>query len=254
MSSNRMKTNVLKAASHLTSNCKLFCFPLVLFVPALANAQSYQCRAPSLIQPASPSQKPSSQPRRVKPISGYTLAMSWSPEFCRTRKDSARHKTQCSGDDGSFAFILHGLWPDAQGPTYPQWCRPTKALSPAIVKRNFCMMPTARLMATEWAKHGSCMARRPETYFRISRIMFGAVQFPNMDRLSRKPLTAGQLRQAFVAANEGLAANMIRLKVNRRGWLEEARICLGQSFRPKRCPSHMRMLGDDRAVKIWRGA
>lgn len=218
------------------------------------SAQSYQCRAPSLANPAAAARKPADEPRRVKPLSGYTLAMSWSPEFCRMRQDSSGHKTQCSGDDGSFDFILHGLWPDAQGTSYPQWCRATKGLSPEIVKRNFCMIPSPRLMASEWAKHGTCMTKRPETYFRISRIMFGAVEFPNMDRLSRKPLTAGALRKAFAAANDGLKPEMMRLKVNRRGWLKEVRLCLGKSFRPQRCPRHMKAVKDDMPVKIWRGA
>jgi len=230
------------------------CVGGLLLLPSIAIAQSYQCRAPSILNPAAPVSKSASEPRRVKPVTGYILAMSWSPEFCRLRKENRRHKTQCSGDDGSFAFILHGLWPEARGPAYPQWCRATKALAPAIVKRNFCMMPSARLMSRQWTKHGTCMAKRPETYFKISRIMFGAVQFPNMDRLSRKPLTAGALRNAFVAANDGLRPEMMRLKINRRGWLEEVRLCLGKSFRPRRCPAHMRAARDNMPVKIWRGA
>src|SRR5690554_2402621 len=205
-----------------------------LFVfPTIAQAQSYQCRAPSQVQSPAPARKPADEPRRIIAVSGYTLAMSWSPEFCRLRKDDRRHKTQCSGDDGSFGFILHGLWPDAQGTSYPQWCSATKALPPAVVKRNFCMMPSPRLMASEWAKHGTCMTGQPETYFRISRIMFGAVEFPNMDRLSRKPLTAGAFRNAFAAVNDGLGPEMMRLKINRRGWLEEVRLCLGKSLRPQ---------------------
>lgn len=238
---------------------KVIILPIILLaVPGLAQAQAqaqaYQCRAPALAKPITPTSKPAKEPRRIKPVSGYTLAMSWSPEYCRLRKDSRRDKSQCSGDDGSFGFILHGLWPDAQGASYPQWCRSTKALPPALVKRNFCMMPSTRLMAKEWAKHGTCMTRRPETYFRISKIMFGAVEFPNMDRLSRKPLTVKGLRAAFVTANDGLGADMMRFKINRRGWLEEVRLCLGKSFRPQRCPRDMRALQDDMPVKIWRGA
>ncbi|MEO9634095.1 MAG: ribonuclease T2 [Parasphingorhabdus sp.] len=226
---------------------------LLLGLPAVANAQSYQCRAPSgLSAPAE--RKPASEPRRITPVTGYTLALSWSPEFCRMRKDSRRDKTQCSGDDGSFGFILHGLWPDARGPAYPQYCASTKPLPPAVVKRNFCMMPSANLMAREWAKHGTCMTKRPETYFRVSRIMFDAVRFPNMDRLSRKPLTAGQFRNAFAAANEGVQPNMIRLKVNKRGWLQEVKLCLGKSFRPQRCPAFMKATKPENAIKIWRGA
>lgn len=228
-------------------------FVLLAIAATSANAQSYQC-SPSSGLSAPAERKPASEPRRVKPVTGYTLALSWSPEFCRTRKDSRRDKTQCSGDDGSFAFILHGLWPETRGPAYPQWCAATKALPPAVVKRNFCMMPTTRLMAHEWAKHGTCMTKRPETYFRVSRIMFDAVRFPNMDRLSRKPLTAGQFRNAFAAANDGVTPEMLRLKVNQRGWLQEVKLCLGKNFRPTRCPAYLRAVRADAEVKIWRGA
>ena len=231
---------------------KLAVVSILLLLPVAAQAQSYQCRVPpGLSAPAT--SKPASEPRRVKPVTGYTLALSWSPEFCRTRKDSRRDRTQCSGDDGSFAFILHGLWPETRGPTYPQWCAATKPLPPAVIRRNFCMMPTTRLMAHEWAKHGTCMTRRPETYFRVSRLMFDAVRFPDMDRLSRKPLTAGQFRNAFAAANDGVTPEMVRLKVNRRGWLQEVKLCLARNFRPTRCPVHMRAVKDDVPVKIWRG-
>ncbi len=227
---------------------------MTLFVSSVSHAQSYQCRAPSMLQSAPAERKPASEPRRVKTIASYTLALSWSPEFCRTRKDQPRHKTQCSGKDGSFGFILHGLWPDARSSAYPQWCRATRRLSIPIVKRNFCMMPTTKLMAHEWAKHGTCMTKRPETYFRVSRIMFDAVQYPNMDRLSRSPLTAGKFRNAFALENDGLEPDMIRLKVNQRGWLQEVRLCLGKNFRPKRCPARMQAVKPDQPIKIWRGA
>ena len=222
--------------------------------PPIANAQSYQCRAPSILQPTPAESKPASEPRRVKPVTSYLLALSWSPEFCRLRRASLRNRTQCSGDDGSFGFILHGLWPDARGPAYPQWCRVTRPLPPAVVKRNFCMMPSTQLMAHEWAKHGTCMAKRPETYFRVSRIMFDAVRFPDMDRLSRREITASQFREAFAAVNDGVQPNMLRLKINERGWLQEVRLCLGKNFRPRRCPTHMKAVRPDQQIKIWRGA
>lgn len=225
---------------------------LLLAIPA--QAQSYQCRAPSLLKPAPAETGPVGEPRRVKPVTGYLLALSWSPEFCRTRAGASRHKTQCSGDDGSFGFILHGLWPEGRGPAYPQWCRATKPLPPAEVRSNFCMMPSTRLMAHEWAKHGSCMAKRPETYFKISRLLFGAVQYPNMDRLSRGPLTASQFRTAFATANDGLEPDMMRLKINQRGWLQEVRLCLAKNFRPKRCPARLHAAQPDMPIKIWRGA
>ena len=106
---------MLKPVQHDNLSARFSLVMLAALMATPAQAQSYQCRAPSgLSAPAA--SKPASEPRRVKPVTGYTLALSWSPEFCRTRKDSRRDKTQCSGDDGSFGFILHGLWPDTRGP------------------------------------------------------------------------------------------------------------------------------------------
>ena len=97
------------------------------------------------------------------------------------------------------------------------------------------------------------MARRPESYFRASRILFDAMRYPDMDGLSRKPLTVGRFRQKFVGANEGLTEDMVRVKLNDRGWLREVRVCLGPSFRPRRCLDG-RPLPATREMSIWRGA
>ncbi|MGI9362346.1 MAG: hypothetical protein ACR2O7_12415, partial [Parasphingorhabdus sp.] len=51
----------------------------LLSTPALA--QAYQCEAPTVSQPTPPARKPADEPRRITPATGYTLAMSWSPEF-----------------------------------------------------------------------------------------------------------------------------------------------------------------------------
>ena len=88
--------------------------------------------------------------------------------------------------------------------------------------------------------------------------MYEAIEYPDMDRLSRqaakeKPLTVAGFADAFAAINEGLPANAIRVKTNRRGWLEEMRICLGKDFMPRRCPSYVRGATSQSQVKIWRG-
>jgi ribonuclease T2 len=50
-----------------------------LALPSVASAQAYQCRAPQVR--AVPTITPDG-PRRELPVTGYTLALSWSPEFC----------------------------------------------------------------------------------------------------------------------------------------------------------------------------
>ena len=216
--------------------------------PALA--QAYQCRMPARI--SVPVIAPEGPARRL-PVTGYTLALSWSPEFCKGRESQARSRTQCSGSNGRFGFVVHGLWPDARG-TWPQWCPTAKRLSPAEARRNLCMMPSANLVARQWAKHGSCMTRKPETYFKVTRILWNSLQFPDMDGLSRKRgLTAGDIRTAIASQNEGIEPKHIGLDLDRKGWLEEVQICYGKRFRPVPCDRRRFGAPDGKLAKIWRG-
>ena len=173
---------------------------MALLVPSMASAQAYQCRMPKVS--SVPQVTPDSRPREL-PVTGYTLALSWSPAFCRTRLDSRAHKAQCSGDNGRFGLVVHGLWPQGSR-TWPQWCSTQGRLKPAEVRRNMCMMPSARLIARQWAKHGSCMVKRPDTYFKVTRILWDSLRIPDYDRISREDdLTAGRIRQAFADADRG---------------------------------------------------
>lgn len=185
---------------------------------------------------------------------GYILALSWSREYCRGRERDPAMRYQCSGEIGDFGFVLHGLWPEAKGPNYPQYCRTVGVLPRKLVAQNICMTPDVQLQQHEWAKHGSCMASKPEAYFGAAKLLFDAVEFPDMDRLSRRPvLKAAGLAEAFVDINEGLPVNAVRVKTNDKGWLQEVRICLGKDMKPRRCPSFVQGVADNATVKIWRG-
>jgi ribonuclease T2 len=195
---------------------------------------------------------------RRSSIAGYSLALSWSREYCKGRQRSGSDALQCAGKIGEFGFILHGLWPEARGPNYPQWCRSTALLSPKIISQNICMMPSVQLQQHEWAKHGSCMVSRPETYFAASRLLFNAIEFPDMDRLSRQgeksgSLTASDLSAAFSKLNPGLPENAIRIKTGKRGWVKEVRICLNKKFRPIACSASADGARPKSQIKIWRG-
>jgi ribonuclease T2 len=117
-----------------------------------------------------------------------------------------------------------------------------------------CRSPSARLVARQWAKHGACMARIPRTYFRVSNILFDSLRWPDLDRLSRKEaLTAGDLREVFVAANRGWRKEAVGIVSNERGWLEEVRLCYDRRFRPTACDAQRFGPSDDAALNIWRG-
>jgi ribonuclease T2 len=192
-------------------------------------------------------------PVRQVPIAGYTLALSWSPEYCRARQGRADDR-QCSGRAGRFGFIVHGLWPEGRGTGWPQWCPATRAPTSAELARNMCLTPSAQLLARAWTKHGACMASRPERYFATVRALWSGLRWPDFDRLSRsEALTAGQVRAAFAQANRLWEPENIGLVVNERGWLREMRLCYDKAFKPARCGALRAGPADSAPVKIWRG-
>jgi len=229
---------------------KALAFLALLCVSATAHAQAYQCRAPqvSSVPRIAPDQTP-----RSTPFTGYTMALSWSPGFCRTREGDRRHSVQCSGRNGRFGLIVHGLWPQGSR-TWPQWCPAREVLTPTELRRNMCMMPSARLISRQWAKHGSCMTRRPETYFAVTRVLWNSYRIPDYDRISREDgLTAGRIRGAFAEANPGWSPAQVGVNLNRDGWLQELRLCYGPRFRPARCDDRRYGARDQARAKIWRG-
>lgn len=216
------------------------------------SAQAYQCRIPQSTGPLPSIERDG--PVREMPVTGYTLALSWSPEYCRGRERSSIDRRQCSGDGGRFGFIVHGLWPEGRPGNWPQWCPAPRATASAELARNLCMTPSTALLARQWAKHGSCMVKRPDTYFRVTRILWNSFRWPDYDRISRLDgLTAGEVRTAFADANPGWAPRAVGLKLNDRGWLQEMRLCYGKDFRPAVCDRARFGPADSAPVKIWRG-
>jgi Ribonuclease I len=223
-----------------------------MLAPTYAQAQALACTAPDHIPVPRPETAPRGEPARSPRIAGYLLAMSWSPQRCASAANPKRaaDRFQCSGENGRFGFVLHGLWPEADGPAYPQWCRPAQTVPATVLRRHMCMTPSAQLLQHEWAKHGTCMSPNPAAYFRAAAIMFGAVRFPDMKGLAARPQTAGSVRAAFARVNPGISAPMIAVATDRKGWLTEVRICLGPRMRPQRCKPFQAGAGERATVRI----
>jgi ribonuclease T2 len=82
------------------------------------------------------------------------------------------------------------------------------------------------------------MTDDPVRYFAEEGRLYHAIRFPDMATLAhRRGLTAGDFQAAFAAANPGMKPDMMRLNVNKRGWLEEVWLCLGLDKRPRACPA-----------------
>ena len=223
-----------------------------LIVPTVASAQAERCALPARIERPRPDGPSADQPRRVVPIGGYTLALTWSPQYCRTRAGDAGARLQCGGGN-RFGFTLHGLWPDGVGRTWPQYCAGTGLLSRQVIRANLCETPSAQLLQHEWAKHGTCMpGYTPQRYFARATDLYRRLRFPDMDALSRAPLTASGLAQAIARANPGLPATAVRVTTTRQGWLDELWLCLDTRFRYARCRPDSGGAAAGSTVRIWR--
>lgn len=219
--------------------------------PAPASAQAYQCRAPERV--SVPRIAPDGERREMR-VTGYTFALSWSPEYCRAAGARGDRLRQCNRRSGWFGLIVHGLWPEGSGGRWPQWCRTRLRPSSEMLARRICMTPSTALLARQWAKHGSCMVRRPSTYYRVQQILWDSYEKPDLDRLSRQDdLTAGNLRDAWIAANPYFPRGSIGIDSNERGWLEEIRLCYDSDWMPTACGRRRYGPADAAPLSIWRG-
>ena len=228
-----------------------------LVLPAAADAQAYRCSVPAGRMSVHADTASASQPRRSLPIGGYTLAITWAPQYCRDHARDASARFECSSGKGGgnrFGFTLHGLWPDGVGKDWPQYCRSTALLPQPLIRQHLCATPSAQLLQHEWAKHGTCMAETdPARYFARSTRLYARLRYPDMDALSRRRLTAGAFATAMARANPGLRADGMRITATRRGWLDEVWICLDKAFGYTRCPVHQGGLSPRASIKVWRG-
>ncbi|MEP7004552.1 MAG: ribonuclease T [Sphingomonas bacterium] len=225
---------------------------LLLVVPGVAQAQTYKCDIPRNVPRPHTEAATASEPQRVLPIGGYTLAVTWAPQYCHTNARKPFAKLEC-GSGNRFGFTLHGLWPDGVGKEWPQYCTSAALLPQPLIKQHLCSTPSAQLLQHEWTKHGTCMGTTPAAYFSRSTGLYAKLRYPDMDALSRKRLTASGFAAAMAAANPGLPANAIRVTANKQGWLDELWLCLDKKFAYARCATGSGGLDGKASLKIWRG-
>ncbi len=164
----------------------------------------------------------------------YVLSLSWSPNWCAIEGD-ARGSDQCDPrhDHG---WILHGLWPQYDR-GYPEYCQTAKrAPSRRMTADMADIMGTAGLAWHQWKKHGTCSNLGAMEYFEKSRAAYNSFIRPEvLRRLSKEVRIAPQvIEEAFLAANPTLAPDGITITC-KKGYIQEARICLDKSLSPRSC-------------------
>jgi ribonuclease T2 len=168
----------------------------------------------------------------------YVLSLSWSPTFCAGLRDG-RYEAQCDNSKGRpYAFVLHGLWPQFQR-GWPQQCAsPDRGYVPRrVADRMLDIMPSDKLIFSEYRKHGTCTGLGVDGYFDLARQLHDKVKIPQRfvgltdDRLLVSP---DELVADFLRANPQLKPDMIAVSCGGPGHrLREVRICFDKagSFR-----------------------
>lgn len=171
----------------------------------------------------------------------YLLALSWSPAYCQS---SRSNEAQCQ-PGRNYSFVLHGLWPQFNKGDWPEFCTRQPGLSDPAPMLD--IMPSEKLVAHEWAKHGTCSGLDAKSYFALSRRLFNTIQTPprfrNLDRYIT--LSPDEVKEAFVNSNPGLKPSSIVVGCS-ANFLSEVRICMDKQGNPIPCVGQR----DCRAAKV----
>jgi ribonuclease T2 len=202
--------------------------------PSAVEVAGATCEVPADLTPARPYTPPADEVAADVPVAFNMLAVSWSPQACRSGKDYPDARYQCA--QNQFGLTLHGLWPNGADNRHPRYCAaPGPAILAATVRKHFCMTPSPSLQQHEWAAHGTCGWDSPEAYFEQAAQMWNGLNKPDLEAIPAQRLTAGAIRDAFVAANPGLPREGVFIATT-EGWFREARLCYSRDYRPMRCP------------------
>lgn len=158
----------------------------------------------------------------------WVLALSWSPQFCRTQPSSE----QCELARG---FVVHGLWPQyEQG--YPEYCGERERVPKDLVERMRPLMPSTSLVNAQWRKHGTCSGLGMREYFLNVERAWRSIVIPEIYRelpdLERTHVRT--IEDEFIALTPKLGRDAIAVQCSGR-WLREVRICLDRDFQPRAC-------------------
>jgi len=158
----------------------------------------------------------------------YLLTLSWAPEYCHGHANSP----ECDGSHGG--FVVHGLWPQFQNGQWPSQCSSAPGLANPGTMLD--IMPDERLIAHEWATHGTCTGLTAKQYFQTVRAAYRSIKIPaELERpLQTSRQSATEIKQMFTEANPGMTAEGIAVSCHNR-YLAGVEFCLSKTLQPIAC-------------------
>ncbi len=165
------------------------------------------------------------------------LALSYSPEFCRSKKRQKTHPHQCRDND--FGLIVHGLWPQSyvakNYKDHPRNCTNTPAIKTSVLKQYLCLVPGVKLIQSEWEKHGSCYYKNAVDYLATTKKLFNQLTLPQWHKNNPPPKKSKQVRKIFKQLNQKLLTKNIITNFKGNN-LNEIRICYDLEYQYISCP------------------
>jgi len=164
------------------------------------------------------------------------MSLSWSPGFCATA--AGRDDPLQCGPERRFAFVLHGLWPQYQQGGGPQNCSAEAAADESLISSMLTIMPSPKLVAHEWEKHGTCSGLSPQDYFEEAAEAFNSVKIPSQYKAPQRQIiiSPDQLRRDFAAANPKIGDQGLVVLCSGNGrYLQEVRACLTEDLEGRPC-------------------
>jgi ribonuclease T2 len=183
---------------------------------------------------AAAAQDPGREPRGEPGAFDYwLLSLSWSPTHCA--EEERRDATQC-GPGRRFGFVVHGLWPQWERGSWPQFCSAARDVPRPVEDGILPIMPSRGLVGHQWRKHGTCSGLDAAGYFAKVRAAWERVAVPEPLRAPDRPvnLSVPEIERLFSKANPGLDGDEMAV-VCRGPNVAEIRICLDEGLRFRRC-------------------
>jgi ribonuclease T2 len=144
----------------------------------------------------------------------YALALSWSPEFCRSHPD-LRNEPQCRENR---RFIVHGLWPQCENAA-PRECQNGGRPDRIDKRRIYVFMPSDYLIRHEWKAHGTCTALPRSKYFELTETLYRKLNLPRLAETAK----AEEIERLFMEKNPGLDEDEIVLSCGANGQRSSAK-------------------------------
>jgi ribonuclease T2 len=167
----------------------------------------------------------------------YLLALSWAPNYCAGHP--ADHSSECR-HGGHAAFVLHGLWPQANSGRPPMACSNASPVASDTVDHMLNFMPSRGLIQHEWQEHGTCSGLSAQDYFARAEQAYKSVhvpeQYSGLDH--EQPFNVTDLEKNFADANH---APLQAFRVScHAGALVSVEVCVDKNLQYQTCTQSVR--------------